>query len=120
MESTTTQLDQAGNNQKENGIMDWDEYNQQKQDRKEKNLQNSLDVLQEASALATKNGLELVQHNHWHFSLTCYRDFRRIRRYNMYPSSQRIWIDETCGLAPYLKLPNPWNLLDVVKEAVSK
>ena len=100
--------------------MDWDDYNQRKQDRKEKNLQNSLDVLQEAAALAAENGLALIQHSQWHFSLTCMKNGVRKWRRNIYPANQRIWWDKKCGPAPYLELPNPWNLLDVVKEAVSK
>ena len=98
--------------------MDWDEYKAEQEKRKEKNLQDSLDVLHEAAALATKNGLDLKQHSQWHFSLTCYENGERKWRRNIYPSNQRLWWDEKCGPAPYLKLPTPWNLLDIVKKVI--
>lgn len=98
--------------------MDQDEYNQEKKRLKANHLQASLDVLQEARALAAVNGLKLIQHNHWHFSLNLYKDGLREWRLNIYPSNRRIWWDKKCGKAPYLDLPLGWNLLDIVKIAV--
>lgn len=100
--------------------MDRDEYRAIQNKRKAENLQDSMSVVLEAKKLAMKNGLELNQHSQWHFSLTCMKNGVRKWRRNIYPSNQRIWWDKKCGKAPYLDLPTPWNLLDVVKKSVEK
>lgn len=98
--------------------MDYDANRAIEVKRKDKNLQDSLDIFLEAKKLARDNSLELVQHSQWHFSLTRCKNGERKWRRNIYPSNQRIWWDKKCGQAPYLNLPVPWTLLDVVKEAV--
>lgn len=98
--------------------MDWDQYNAEKKKVREKNVQDSLDILVEAKRLARDNDLVLEQHSQWHFSLTCNQNGKRQWRINIYPSNQRIWWDKKCGKAPYFELPFPWTLFDVVKKAV--
>lgn len=98
--------------------MDWDDFNKRRQDRKDKNLQDSLDILVEAKKLAHVHDLVLEQHSQWHFSLAYTKNGDRKWRLNIYPSNQRIWCDKKCGKAPFLELPDRWTLLDVVKKAV--
>ena len=98
--------------------MNWDEHNEKKRKDKADHLQASLDVLHEARKLALENGFELIQHNHWHFSLNLYKGGERKWRLNIYPSNRRIWWDKKCGKAPFLDLPFGWTLLDIVKITV--
>lgn len=38
---------------------------------------------------------------------------------NVYPGNQRLYSDKSKPGGPYLKVPRPWDLLDVVKSAVA-
>ena len=98
--------------------VDWDAYNAAQRKKKQENHDRAMATFEEAKKLATVNGFDLFQHGSWHFSLTRLEDGKRLWRLNLYPSNQRIWADKKCGKAPFLKVPEPWNFVDVVMAAI--
>lgn len=101
------------------GVVDYDAYTAAVRKEKEVNCGRALASFTEAQKLAKVNGLDLVQHSPWHFSLTCIEDGKRQWRANLYPSNQRIWVDKKCGKI-FLDVSKPWNFLDVVSAAIIK
>ena len=90
--------------------------------RKQKNIQASEDVFDEAVGLAYANGIVLQRMpSSFHFQIIFFNasrpDFSPDYIYNLYPSTQRIYSDPK-HRGPFLKIPKPWTLLDVVKAAV--
>ncbi len=103
--------------------MDWDQQAKLRNQRKRAHLQASEDTFDEAVELAEKSGSCSLQQMpaRYHFQLICYADnlteysedvVEHI--YNLYPSTQRIYTDPR-HRGPFLKIPKPWTLLDIVK-----
>lgn len=98
--------------------VDWGAYNADKKRQRQKNHDHAMATFEDAKKLAKVNGFILFQHGPWHFSLTCLKGGERQWRLNLYPSNQRIWADKQCGKAPFLKVPDCWNFIDVIMAAI--
>jgi hypothetical protein len=101
-----------------NKIMNWDEYNAERDKKKKENYDRAVATFTAVQELARLNGFSLVQYSTWHFSLTYLKDGKRQWRINLHPSNQRIWADRKCGKAPFLEISTPWTFLDVVCAAM--
>ncbi len=96
--------------------MNYDQYNKEIQAEKKANLQASMEVFSEAADLAFNNNWLLVAKSNFHFQLK-QLDGRAL--YNIYPSNQRIYVDnQHKKYSRFLKLPLEWTLLDVVKKVI--
>lgn len=98
--------------------MDWDRHTKLKNQRKRAHLQASEDTFDEAVEFARESGacLLLRMPAGYHFQLICYGENHE-HIYNLYPSTQRIYSDPK-HRGPFLQIPQPWTLLDVVKAVV--
>lgn len=65
-----------------------------------------------ARFLAEASGMTLVCHTSAHYQLS-----NGSWLIDVYPGNQRVRADKQKAKAPYLDLPSPWTLLDVVNEA---
>lgn len=75
--------------------------------------QTSANQFVDARALAAEHGLILRQHTDWHYTIR--REGRRWLS-SIYPGKRRLVKSrEMPELAPYIKLPENWTLVDVVK-----
>lgn len=99
--------------------MNFDDLQKSIKQRKQRNIQASVDVFDEAFALAYANGFVLERKRGcYHYQLTWFggeEDEEYI--YNLYPTTQRIYADPH-HRGPFLNLKKPWTVLDVVKAAV--
>ncbi len=71
-----------------------------------------------AHALAAKHGFLLTRHADFHYSICLSNNWPGRRRWltNIYPGKRRIVpVKELPERSPYIKLPEEWTLLDVVK-----
>ena len=68
----------------------------------------------EALRLANLAGLTLCKHSDVHYQLIGPNVAWRL---DIYPSNQRLYRAKGCGWCPFLELPKPWRLVDVVKAA---
>ena len=99
--------------------MDWDQQTELKNRRKKTRLQLSANTFDKAVELAEANSCSLLQMPAgYHLQLICYGENHE-HIYNLYPSTQRIYIDPK-HRGPFLKVKKPWTLLDVVKAVVGK
>lgn len=98
--------------------MDYERLQKSIKHRKQRNLQASEDVFKEAAILAAANHCALNRMpNGYHYQLVCINGDRPDYIYNLYPSTQRIYADPK-HRGPFLQVPKPWTLLDVVKAKV--
>ena len=88
--------------------------------RKRENLMASEDVFEKAAVLAAANlcAMNRMPAN-YHFQFIVINGDQPDYIYNLYPSTQRIYADPK-HRGPYLQIPKPWTLLDVVKAWVTK
>jgi len=100
--------------------MDWGQQNKLKNRRKQERLQASEDVFDEAVKLARESGACSLQRTPaaYHYQLVRYGENHE-HIYNLYPTTQRIYtVPKHRG--PFLQIPKPWTVLDVVKAVVKK
>lgn len=83
-----------------------------RQDR-ESNREAALSQFELAQELAERHGMIFVQRTESHYQLS--RDGWLI---NVYPGNRRIYADRNKVRAPYLSVPDEWNLMDVIEAAV--
>lgn len=96
--------------------MNYDQYNQEKAAEKKANSEASMAVFKEACDLAESNDWILTAKSNIHFQL---KQFNRNVLYNIYPSNQRIYVDDKHKKnSRFLNVPTPWTILDVVKKAI--
>lgn len=70
----------------------------------------------EAERVARECGLKLLKRSATHFQLTPLISLGSWL-INLYPGNQRVYFDRNRGRAPYLALPDDWDLKDAVKAA---
>jgi hypothetical protein len=98
--------------------MDYTQLRKTVSQRKQKNRQASEDVFKEAAILAAANLCALNRMpNDYHFQLIKINGDKPDYIYNLYPSTQRIYSDPK-HRGPFLQIPKPWTILDVVKALV--
>lgn len=68
----------------------------------------------EASTLAAQNGLTLTRKSETHYQLTSKSGWLM----NVYPGNCRLYHDRNRPAAPYLRVPSPWTLADIVRAAI--
>lgn len=74
------------------------------------------DVFLQARSLASRAGLVLARHSDVHYSLRHPDGWI----FNIYPGNRRLYYDKNRKKGPFIKLPDNWTLMDVVKEAVKQ
>ena len=79
----------------------------------ERHRQGAEQVYQDAAQFASGHGMRLKQLDPAHYQLVGPDN----SLLNIYPGNQRLYHDPNRPKPPYLKLPEPWTLLDVVKSA---
>lgn len=82
---------------------------------KEKRRLREGDAFEENKRLALSHGLILQWHSESHFQITR----RGAWTLNLYPGNQRIYRGRERN-APYLELPTPWTIRDVIVAAAKK
>jgi len=82
---------------------------------KDANRQRSGQVYAKARGVAALHGLKLIRHMDAYYSLI---NPTAGWRKELYPGNQRIWW-QMGPIGPFLLLPEPWTLLDVVEAAIA-
>ncbi len=77
---------------------------------------SALEQFKQAGRLAGEHGLILMQRTNIHYQLAP-RDGKWLL--NIYPSNRRLYHDPH-KRGPYLRVPENWTLLDVVKAAIEE
>lgn len=90
------------------------DYTAAEQAAKETRREQAGAVFPKARDIAKKKGFTLIQRSASHYQL---RGGRWL--INLYPGNQRIYIDRQKQNVPFLQVPTPWTILDVI-EAASK
>jgi len=91
----------------------------ERQARGQANHERAIEDFETARALAQKHGLSLVQYGEVHYALIRYVNGKALWRHHIHPGNRRIRADANMPTrAPYLKLPDDWGLLDVVRAAI--
>lgn len=83
---------------------------QERGSRREARRQMALHDFDRAKQKADEKGLKLVRHTDQHYSLTNGKWLQ-----NIHPGNQRLYWDRNKAKPPFLRLPTPWTLLDVVE-----
>ena len=81
---------------------------------KDANRQRSGQVYTKARDIAARYGLELTRITDRHYKLKHPAGWIKC----LYPSSQQVWAPPS-DKGPFLLLPEPWTLLDVVNAAIA-
>lgn len=99
---------------------DWDQYKREAKAERIARRRAESGAFESARSIAEQRGMHLVQRSDVHYQLSPGIELAMKQGawlLNIYPGNQRLYSDKAKSRSPFLTVPSPWTLVDVVRAA---